>query len=70
MSPYPTMCNTPFREGDIMKAKPKHFIPRPEGSVRSTEINSINVTQHLQHIREVLANILWLSSVVRTHRDL
>jgi len=32
MSPCSTTFAGTFREGDIMKAKPKHFIPRPEGS--------------------------------------
>ena len=49
MSPCPTVCNV-FREGDIMKAKPKHFIPRPDGSVCYTKSSSIYVTHHLQHI--------------------
>lgn len=45
-----------LREGDIMKAKPKHFIPRPDGSVCTVSI-ILHVLDVLNLFRVMLVNI-------------
>lgn len=43
------MCNLIIQEGDILKAKPKHFIPRQEGVV-SLQIHVYQISGNLNNI--------------------
>ena len=61
-----------IQEGDILKAKPKHFIPRQEGVVGfpkftfyETCSNKYNV-----NVRVTLGNIQWLLSPIPTQTDM